>query len=226
MENSKHDISLFSKYGLEDLSVYLSSISFYSDLLRYYDSVLCLTQKLEGKDSKGAYSMSEEVEKKYIYWTGTLFRYLHGKGTKNTEYEHSHEGLAILNKYLSLRTFMIGHSLSPLDIITISIIRNNQSVWKQIEDLKFKGVENIIRLIDWIEGTIEITWMQIYGREMKKKNAGKKSQPPPELTGTKEIVEAVKRNNIEKAKEILAANPLLVHSIHVKNNKGALVHIA
>ena len=71
-------------------------------------------------------------------------------------------------------------------------------MWKNLSDIKFKNFENIYRLADWIEGTTEISWDVIHKRDMKKKNAAKQNKHA-ELIGSREMIEAVQRNNTEKA---------------------------
>ena len=130
----------------------------------------------------------------------------------NTTFEDAKEGLAKLNKHLALRSCVVGYSLSAIDIIAVSAIRQNSVLWTQMSEIGFKGFENIKRWFDWIEGLNEIYWHIIYGRDENKVSIKRAKDTQMKLTGSYELIEAVRRGNLQKARAILKANPLSVAS--------------
>lgn len=216
MKLSESENELFEKYGLKDLSCNKNDIPFYSKLLYFYDCVISLWNS----------KLTKEIEKKYMYWTGEIFRYLHGKGPENTTFEHAKVGLEKLNKYLAIRSWMVTYQLSALDIILASSLRHNVQVWASLKEIKFKGFENIKRWFDWIESLNEIFWDVIYFKDENKTSVKKAKDTQKALTGSRELIEAVTRGDITKARAILKANPLSVASWDMKKNKTSLAHIA
>jgi uncharacterized protein len=141
-------------------------------------------------------------------------------------FEDAKDGLQKFNKYLALRSWIIGHSLSSVDIIVISAIRQNECIWPHLIDTQFKGYENIKRWFDWIEGLNQISWDMIHSRDENKMSVKKAKETQLLLTGSSELIEAVKRKNLKKARSILQANPLSVASWDMKKSKMTLAHIA
>lgn len=215
---SQNEHELFVKYGLEDLSSNKKDVPFYSKLLYFYDWVLITTDDLVAP--------KDDIKEKMIYWTGFMFRTWHGKGPSSTTFEDAKDGLQKFNKYLSLRSAIIGHSLSSIDVIAVSAIRQSESIWPHLTDTKFKGYENIKRWFDWIEGLNQISWDMIHNRDENKTSVKKAKETQLLLTGSHELIEAVKRKNLKKAKAILHANPLSVASCDMKQSKMSLAHIA
>lgn len=100
---SESENELFLKYDCKDLATYSTEIEFYSKLLYFYDCVIQVTNSFR--------KFTEEEMEEYLFWTGHLFKSCHGKGTENTMFEDASDGLKELNKYLALRSCMIGHRL-------------------------------------------------------------------------------------------------------------------
>jgi hypothetical protein len=107
---------------------------------------------------------------------------------------------------------MVTYQLSALDIILASSLRHNVQVWASLKEIKFKGFENIKRWFDWIESLNEIFWDVIYFKDENKTSVKKAKDTQKALTGSRELIEAVTRGDITKARAILKANPLSVAS--------------
>jgi len=99
-----------------------------------------------------------------------------------------------------------------MDGIAVSSIRQNPNIWPHLNSIDFKGFENIKRWIDWIESINQIFWANIHGKDENKTSVKKAKDTQLKLTGSYELIEAVRRGNVKKARAILSANPLSVAS--------------
>ena len=215
---SEDEHNLFRKYECDDLVPNWKDIPFYSRLLYFYDCAITLSQVLDENN--------EDTLSKIKHWVGIAFKNLHGKGPESTTFEYSEPGLKLINSYLSLRAWMINYSLSCLDIIIVSSIKHNSIVLQHLLDTNLRDYENIKRLIDWVEGLTEITWDQIHNRDEIKSSAKKAKDTKMKLTGSAELIVAVRKKDINKARSILNANPLTIASVDMKDKKLGLAHIA
>ena len=168
----------------------------------------------------------ESTMSKIRHWAGLAFRSFHGKGPESTEYEQAEPGLKLINKHLALRSWMIGYALTCLDIIIVSSLRHNSIVSQKLYSNNFLEFENIKRLVDWVEGLNEISWDQIHNRDEIKSSAKKARDTKMKLTGSAELITAVRKGDLARARTILTANPLTIASIDMKDKKLGLAHIA
>jgi ankyrin repeat protein len=185
-------------------------------LLYFYDWVLTVNQSISPTD--------QETKDKMVYWAGFMFRTWHSKGTQSSTFEDAKGGLLKFNKYLALRSFVIGHSLSTADVIVVSAIRQNNEIWSGLTDNKFLGFENIKRWYDWIEGIAQISWNQINSKNNKLKDK-KSKKTRVKFARSNELLAAVKAKNIGKAREILEESPNSVTTCDTEKKKS-LAHIA
>ncbi|CAI2360287.1 unnamed protein product [Moneuplotes crassus] len=122
---------------------------------------------------------------------------------------------------------MAGHSVGVLDVITVSMLRKSEAVWNRMKQTQFEGLEHIYRHCCWIEGLMEIKYDKINGPQTNIKPKKAKKIKEKQLTGSKEVVQAVKSGDTKKVKMILKAKPVLVHSVDPNHKKKpSLIHIA
>ena len=208
---------IYEKFNLTDLKEKSDDIPFYSKLLHYYSCVIDAAKLASNIDSS-------KLESIY-YWSAVLFRGLHRSGTESTSFEDAKETLEMLDKHLALRSTIINYEISWIDIIAISALRQNSSVWSSLVRINFEGFQNIKRLIDWIEGLSEVFWDSICKVSKNPKTKIKKNSKVNPI-GSTEIIEAVKSGNKALVRSILESNPFAIGSVDVKFKNYSLAHIA
>jgi len=97
-------------------------------------------------------------------------------------------------------------------VIISSAIRHNSKVCEHLKSTEFKGYENVKRYMDWIEGLNDITWDQIHNKDEIKSSSKKAKDTKMKLTGSHELINFVRKKDLDKARAILKANPLAITS--------------